>query len=126
GVAYRWRRPLAQPMLAHALVDLVGGRAYATEHWDDVGFQLIDDVEVSSRLRPPTPVLSGDEAGQTARRLMNSGLLRRRGLDFRGRLEEHERLYFGKPNWWVQGEHHGRTVELVIDGLNGNHYVFQA
>lgn len=127
GVAFRWRRPMAKPLLAHALVDLVGGRAYAADHWDDVVFQSTDDVEVSRRLRPPEPVVSKDEARQNARRLVNSVLLRRRRLDFAGRLEEHEEpLFFGKPNWWVQGVHHGRDVELVIDGLNGNHYIFRA
>lgn len=126
GIAYRWRRPLAQPLLAHALVDLVGGRAYAADHWDNVAFQPIDDVEVSRSLTPPAPVVSEDEAEQTARRLVNSVLLRRRRLDFAGRLEEHDSLFFGKPNWWVQGVHHGRSLELVIDGLNGNHYVFRA
>ena len=127
GIAFRWSRPLAQPLLAHALVDLVGGRAYAADQWDDVAFQPIDEVEVSRRLSPPTPVVTGDEARQTARRLINSVLLRRRRLDFAGRLEEHEEpLFFGKPNWWVQGVHHGRNVEVVIDGLNGNHYVFGA
>lgn len=127
GVAFQWRRPLAQPMLAHALVDLVGGRAYAAEHWDDVEFVDIGEVAVSSQLRPPQPAVSPQQAKESARRLVNGVLLRRRRLDFAGRLEAYgEPVLFGKPNWWVSGMYDNRRVELIVDGLNGNHYVFTA
>ena len=127
GVAFRWRRPLAQPMLAHALVDLVGGRAFAADHWEDVGFRPIDDVPTSSTVKPPKRLISDDDGRDSARRLINGVLLRRRRLDLAGRLEEiGEPLIFGKPNWWVQATHGGKAVEVVIDGLSGNHYVFSA
>lgn len=127
GVAFRWRRPFAQPMLAHALVDLVGGRAFAADPWDDVSFRPIADVRSSSTVKPPKRLISDGEARESARRLINGVLLRRRRLDFAGRLEEiGEPLLFGKPNWWVQATHEGRDVEVVIDGLSGNHYVFSA
>ena len=32
----------------------------------------------------------------------------------------------GKPIWWIQGEYQNRKLEIIIDGLNGNHYVFTA
>lgn len=127
GVAFEWRRPLAQPMLAHALVDLVGGRAYAAEHWDNVDFEPIDHVDVSSTVKPPARMVSDAQAKDSAWRLVDGVLLRRRRLDFVGRIEPHqEPVLFGKPNWWVTGTYNNRKVEVIIDGLNGNHYVFTA
>lgn len=127
GVAFQWDRPFAEPMLAHAIVDLVGGRAYAAEHWDDVDFVSIHSVEVSPYLRPPTRAVSDETARTTAQRLISSVLLRRRKLGFAGRLAEYGHpLLFGKPNWWVQGSYDNRDVEVVVDGLTGNHYVFKA
>ena len=127
GVAFQWERPLAQPMQAHAIVDLVGGRAYAAEHWDNIDFVAIDQVPVSSELTPPAQVISTDQAEEGARRLINGVLLRRRRLDFAGRLRQCGKpVYFGKPNWWIQGEYQNRKLEIIIDGLNGNHYVFTA
>ena len=127
GVAFRWRRPLAQPMLAHALVDLVGGRAFAADHWEDIVFQPMEDVPFSTSITSPKRLISDDDARDSARRLINGVLLRRRRLDVAGRLEEIEDpLVFGKPNWWVQATHGDKDVEVVIDGLSGNHYVFSA
>ena len=127
GVAFQWRRPFAESMLAHAIVDLVGGRAYAAEPWDDVAFVSIGEVDISLDLRPPERVIADDAARFAARRLVNSVLLRRRKLDFAGRLVEHAApVLFGKPNWWVRGVYENRNFEIVIDGLNGNHYVFAA
>ena len=126
GIAFRWSRPLAKPLLAHALVDLVGGRAYAAEHWDDVEFVPIDQVEVGSDMVSPKRKISDAQAAEAARRLVNGVLLRRRRLDFAGRLENLSSTYFGKPNWWVQGTYEGRKIEIIVDALNGNHYVFTA
>lgn len=127
GVAFQWRRPLAQPMLAHALVDLVGGRAYAAEQWDDVDFVPIDQVTVSRELTSPVQVVPTEDAEATARRLVDGLLLRRRRLDFAGHLRQYGKpILFGKPNWWVQGVYQNRKLEVIIDGLNGNHYVFSA
>lgn len=127
GVAFQWERPLAQPMLAHALVDLVGGRAYAAEHWDDVEFVAIDQVAVSAELKPPAQAVPTEQAQETARRLVNAVLLRRRRLDFAGRLRQYGKpVLLGKPNWWIQGFYRNRKLEVIIDGLNGNHYVFSA
>ena len=127
GVAFQWRRPMARPLLAHALVDLVGGRAYAAEHWDNVNFVPIEQVEVSATIKPPARVISDAKASESAWHLVDGVLLRRRRLDFAGRIESHrEPLFFGKPNWWVQRLYRGRKIEIIIDGLNGNHYVFTA
>lgn len=127
GVVFQWHRPFAQPLMAHALVDLVGGRAYAAEHWDDVEFLRIGEVSVSDAVMPPARRVSDAEATATARRLVNGVLLRRRRLDFAGRLAENrDPLFFGKPNWWIQATDAKRKVEIIIDGLNGNHYVFAA
>ncbi|RJN31969.1 hypothetical protein [Nesterenkonia natronophila] len=127
GVAFQWRRPLARPMLAHALVDLVGGRAYATEHWDNVDFVPIEQVGVSSTVKPPVRQVSDAQAKDTAWRLVDGVVLRRRRLDFAGRIEAHQDpVLFGKPNWWVTGTYNSRKFEVIIDALNGNHYVFAA
>lgn len=127
GLAFQWERPLARPMHAHALVDLVGGRAYAAEHWDDVDFVAIDQVEVSSQLAPPVQAVATEQAEAAARRLIDGVLLRRRRLDFAGHLRQYGKpVLFGKPNWWIQGVYQNRKLEVIIDGLNGNHYVFSA
>lgn len=127
GVAFRWERPLAQPLHTHALVDLVGGRAYVAEHWDDIDFVAIDQVKVSSQLSPPVQAVATEQAEAAARRLIDGVLLRRRRLDFAGHLRQYGKpLLFGKPNWWIQGVYQTRKLEAIIDGLNGNHYVFSA
>ena len=127
GVVFRWTRPWGKPIFAHALVDLVGGRAYAAEHWDDVDFVPIEQVRVSKVLTSPNRLVPDAEALASARQLIQNVLLRRRKIEFAGRLEQWgEPLFFGKPNWWIEGVHEGRRLEVTIDGLNGNYYIFAA
>lgn len=131
GVQFAWRRRLGGTILAHALVDLVGGRAYLSEPWDDITFLPLraegpEPLSTTSSVHGPGPRLTGEEAESAARTLIDSVLLRRRRLDSSGTLHRvGDVLCFGKPNWWVTGRFEGRDVEVVIDGLTGSHYVFR-
>lgn len=132
GVQFAWRRRRGGAIRAHALVDLVGGRAYASEPWDGISFVPLrtedaDAMTHSSSACGTQPRLTCDEAESAARKLIDSVLLRRRRLDSSGTLQRvGEVLCFGKPNWWVTGQVEGRDVEVVVDGLTGNHYAFRA
>ncbi|HLS33839.1 MAG TPA: hypothetical protein VK039_09640, partial [Brevibacterium sp.] len=128
---------------AHALVDLVGGRAYATEPWEHIAFVPIaeagageapaaggaDDRTGASggAISAPRRVLSDEQGERAARNLVRSVLLRGRRLGSPGRLHPlREPLLFGKPNWWLTGTTEGRPVEIILDGLTGRHYALKA
>lgn len=128
---------------AHALVDLVGGRAYATEPWEHIAFVPIaeagageapaaggaDDRTGASggAISAPRRVLGDEQGERAARNLVRSVLLRGRRLGSPGRLHPlREPLLFGKPNWWLTGTTEGRPVEIILDGLTGRHYALKA
>ena len=128
---------------AHALVDLVGGRAYATEPWEHIAFVPIaeagageapaaggaDDRTGASggAISAPRRVLGDEQGERAARNLVRSVLLRGRRLGSPGRLHPlREPLLFGKPNWWLTGTTDGRPVEIILDGLTGRHYALKA
>lgn len=75
----------------------------------------------------PEPRLGVAEAEASARRLIDSVLIRRRRWAERAepRLMDSP-LVFGKPNWWVTGTRRGRKVEVIVDALTGRHYAFSA
>ncbi|GAB3045052.1 hypothetical protein [Sediminivirga luteola] len=75
----------------------------------------------------PEPRLGVAEAEASARRLIDSVLIRRRRWAERTepRLMDGP-LVFGKPNWWVTGTRRGRRVEVIVDALTGRHYAFSA
>lgn len=126
GVVLQWQRRMRKPMLAHVLVDLVGGHAYAADPWDEVYFLPWHQRE-DDGLSPTPAVISQNDALQNAQRLVNNVLLRRRKLEPAGALIGcDDPLYFGKPNWWVTGTHQGRQLEIIVDALTGKHYTFSA
>ncbi|GAB3193988.1 hypothetical protein [Nesterenkonia suensis] len=113
---------------AHALVDLVGGRAYVAEPWTEIDFLPREQVRPGE---PPPPIpparIGRTEAVETARRMIGGVMLRRRRLDTGAPLElAQEPLCFAKPNWWVTGTCAGREVEVVVDAITGRHYAFRA
>lgn len=130
---------------AHALVDLVGGRAYATEPWEHVAFVPIAEAEAglaagaastagrvpagtsAAGISAPRRILDDERGERVARDLVRSVLLRGRRLGPPGRLHPlREPLLFGKPNWWLTGTKDGRPVEIILDGLSGRHYALKA
>ena len=140
---------------AHALVDLVGGRAYATEPWEHIGFVPLAEAEAglatgagpeagtrtgtseavrseptgtsAATISAPQRVLTDERGERAARDLVRSVLLRGRRLGAPGRLHPlREPLLFGKPNWWLTGTKEGRPVEIILDGLTGRHYALKA
>jgi hypothetical protein len=133
---------------AHALVDLVGGRAYAAEPWGHIRFIPLEVArrtggtaaaettaaaaaaasDASERtLTDPVRVLDDVRGEHAARTLVRSVLLRGRRLGSPGRLHPlGEPLVFGKPNWWLTGTRGGKPVEIILDGLTGRHYALKA
>ena len=139
---------------AHALVNLVGGRAYAAEPWDHVRFVPLAvaratggtagpegaspraatsgtaasaTAESDGALTDPVRVLDDVRGEHAARTLVRSILLRGRRLGAPGRLHPlGEPLVFGKPNWWLTGTRGGKPVEIILDGLTGRHYALKA
>lgn len=122
----RRRRPIEpRALLAHAVVDLVGGRAYVTEPWNRQDFFPRPDSAASDR--DPQPRLARDTAIDAARELMLGVLFRRRRLG--SDLDLHvngEPLLFGKPNWWITAGADEKPVEVLVDAMTGKHFVFRA
>lgn len=113
---------------AHALVDLVGGRAYAAEPWEHIDFlPLAQAKRAGGALADPVRVLDDVRGERAARDLVRSILLRGRRLGPPGRLHPlGEPLVFGKPNWWLTATRDGKPVEIILDGLTGRHYALRA
>lgn len=122
---------------AHAIVDLVGGRAYGAEPWEHIAFVPIAEAVAGARaasgtatpgtVTDPVRVLDDARAERAARDLVRSFLLRGRRLGAPGRLHPlREPLLFGKPNWWLTGTREGKPVEIILDGLTGRHYALKA
>ena len=118
---------------AHALVDLVGGRAYAAEPWEHIAFVPLAEakraggVRAETALTDPVRVLDDVRGERAARDLVRSVLLRGRRLGPPGQLHPlGEPLVFGKPNWWLTATRDGKPVEIILDGLTGRHYALRA
>lgn len=137
AVEFAWHRRRREGA-AHALVDLVGGRAFVVEPWTEVPFVSVEEMEELARrtprdgrdgaalLGPPDVRVTVDEAVGTARRLLAGVLLRRRRLGSGSSFElRRDPLVVGKPNWWVTGSASGRRVEVVVDAVSGRHYAFR-
>lgn len=126
AVEFEWTRRRRDPIWINVLVDLVGGRAYASEPWEASAFEPLQHDDARSA-HPPVRQVSDAQAEENALRLADSLLLRRRRLDSAGRLRRRgELMYVGKPNWWITGRQGGRRVEIVLDALTGRHYAFSA
>lgn len=128
AVEFVWHRRRREGA-AHALVDLVGGRAFVVEPWTEVPFVPVGEMaelEETAELEPPAPQVPVEEAVRTARQLLAGVLLRRRRLGSASAFElRREPLCVGKPNWWVSGTAAGRRVEVIVDAVSGRHYAFQ-
>ncbi|WP_198392368.1 hypothetical protein [Brevibacterium yomogidense] len=138
---------------AHAIVDLVGGRAYGAEPWDHITFVPIAEAKATARatngathaggagasgtvgsespaagtVTDPVRVLDDARAERAARDLVRSFLLRGRRLGAPGKLHPlREPFLFGKPNWWLTGTREDKPVEIILDGLTGRHYALRA
>ncbi|WP_154402213.1 hypothetical protein [Ornithinimicrobium cavernae] len=127
----------AGQVLAAVVVDLVGGRAYLSDPWNDEDFTTraaalgVAGPAATTRgaapVRGPAPRLREAEAVAAGRSLLPGVLARRRRLDPVGPAELAAPLiYFGKPNWWVTGRDGDRSIEVVVDALSGRHYVASA
>jgi hypothetical protein len=133
--ARRWpRRTERGPMLGHVVVDLVTGRAFLSDPWDEGSFitreaaleaARPDADRVAASVRGPAPRISEADAVEAGRALLTGVLVRRRRLDSVGRVELHAPpISVGKPNWWVTGRGEKRDVEVVVDALSGRHYAY--
>jgi hypothetical protein len=131
--ARRWlRRAERAPMLGHVVVDLVAGRAFLSDPWDESSFitrdaalaaGLPDADRGAPSVHGPAPRISEADAVEAGRALLTGVLVRRRRLDSVGGVELHASpVPVGKPNWWVTGRGEKRHVEVVVDALNGRHY----
>ncbi|GAB2748814.1 hypothetical protein GCM10027174_24020 [Salinifilum aidingensis] len=112
----RRRTAPAQRTRVHTLVDAVGGRAHLTDPWPE--------LESHATIRGPEGVITTAEAVRRATEAVSAQLLRTRRLLDPGSLREArivERVW--KPNWVLTVVHRGRAVQVLVDGLNGSHYV---
>lgn len=130
-------RAAAGQVLAAVVVDLVGGRPYLSDPWNDEDFTTraaalgVGGPTATALgavpVRGPAPRLGEAEAVAAGRSLLPDVLARRRRLDPVGPTElAAPPVYFGKPNWWVAGRDGDRSIEVVVDALNGRHYVASA
>lgn len=134
STAPRWRGGAASaPVLAPVVVDLVSGRAFLSDPWEEDSFTTCREAleaagdDGSAPVRGPRPRVSPSEAVEAARALLAGVLVRRRRLGGLGPVAlSGTPVSFGKPNWWVTGELHGRPVEVVVDALSGRHYASTA
>lgn len=116
------RRP---PLTGHALVDLIGGRAYVAEPWTEVEFLALDQLSAASPA--PAAQIGREEAVRAARRVLGNVLLRRRRWGIGGGLTlGRDPVCVAKPNWWITGAAGGRAVEVLVDAVSGRHYAFRA
>lgn len=124
-----FKKNTSQPM--SVLVDLVGGRASATDPWNRDGLVPLSE-ELSKHnngaepvITPPTSAVSVEDAEHSAYEIAGSVILRQRRMGTRRQLHQsREAVLFGKPNWWVTGEHKGRKLEMILDAVTGKYYMF--
>lgn len=131
------QRASAAPVLAAVVVDLVSGRAFLSDPWNDEDFITRDTASEEALsgssgadphpVRGPAPRLTEQEAVEAGRALLPGLLARRRRIDpFRPARLTGPPVHFGKPNWWVTGRDGERALEVVVDALSGRHYVCSA
>lgn len=130
---FPWQRP-GVPALAHVVVDLVGGRAFLGDAWEEDSFTTRTvalraaghEVPAGQSSAPPGPAprITQAVAEERGRALLAGVLARRRRLDPVGTVDLFAPpVYFGKPNWWVCGRRGDHVVEVIVDALSGRHYV---
>ena len=128
------RRATRAPVVGHVVVDLVCGRAFLSDPWDEDSFTTREAaLEATAAtgdpdatpvpVHGPAPRITDEAAVRAGRALMVGALVRRRRLDPLGPAELHATpVHFGKPNWWVTGRRGERAVEVIVDALSGRHY----
>lgn len=124
------RRAHRAPVAAHVVVDLVSGRAFLTDPWDEDSFTTrqaaLDQAALPTDAAPvhgPAARITEDTAVQAGRALLAGALARRRRLDSPGPADLHSPpVHFGKPNWWVTGTRGDRAVQVIVDGITARHY----
>lgn len=141
GAEFAWKHPTRTTKPSgqvSVLVDLVGGRAYATDPWARQGLMNANeerkehgtaetDATSDSSVADPIPRIDLEEAALRAQEIASSVVLRQRRAASKRRLvQTSEPLAFGKPNWWITGEHRGRRLEMILDAVTGRHYIFSA
>lgn len=120
-------------LVAAVLVDLVSGRPFLTDPWDDADLTTRANAAADTpghgvpdgpEPRGPRPRITDDQAIAAGRELLPGVLTRRRRLDALAAAElDRAPVRFGKPNWWITGRSDGRELQVVVDALNGRHYV---
>lgn len=108
---------------AYALVDQRTGKAYVTDPWPELG-PVPDDA------RATTPAHEGASTARAvgvARRTIATGLVRRWRLGRTFVLHPVEVVTtIWKPNWLVDAHLGPDVISLIVDGLDGSHYVIGA
>lgn len=108
---------------AYALVDQRTGKAYLTDPWPELGPPPQD-------ARPTEPAHAGASVANAvgvARRTIATGLVRkwRLGRSFVLRPVEVVTQVW-KPNWIVEAHLGTDVITVIVDGLDGSHYVVGA
>lgn len=116
-------------MRQHALVDLCTGAGMLTDPWPKLTtIARADEAGVSVRARDPGwQSIDSVRALGVARELTLTSSLKRLKLVGTPSLrvvERHDVLW--KPNWLCSYEISGRTVEVLVDGVNGRFFVVGA
>lgn len=128
GQEFDWRGPRGKLIKVNVLVDLVSGRGFVSTPWKPENFTAPErelQLKNAHSITAPEPRIGLAEARNTARSVARFLVTRKRRFGGVGTLSDESReVLFGKPNWWVTGEHQGRDLELILDGVSGKHYVF--
>lgn len=107
----------------NTLVDRYTGKAFITGPWSEL--QPIAMNEEARRVKDPGwNSTTFETARSKASRLVGTVAMRHLRLAQDPRVEEtrsYELLW--KPNWLLTGRLQDRTIQILVDGLNGDYYV---
>lgn len=128
GCEFDWYGTTGKLIKINILVDLVSGRGFAAAPWHEQTLGLPEKVlqdQNDHAVSSPEVCIDMATARQTARSIAQVLVTRKRRFGGVGVLSAETRdVPFLKPNWWVTGEHRGRELELILDGVTGKHYIF--
>ena len=126
GFVFAVRHPLnagGSPKRAFTLVDRLSGQATLTDPWPQLG-ELSAAQAGECVPDPGWNSIDADEAALRAHRLVSTAALRRNRLATSAEitvLRAVESLW--KPNWLLTGALDGRSLTILVDGINGGYYV---
>lgn len=113
------------------LVDLVSGRAFAAAPWDESSFEPADTRLITendhAQLSDRKASVPLGKAKAAARSVAQVIVMRKQRFAVTDNIRSTAPdVFFLKPNWWITGSHRRRSLELILDGVTGKHYVFSA